>query len=76
MICTPVPTEVCSLQKSAAHGACCLSVAQRCFVECGVHDCPPQVVPVSQRTLRDGSVRLEQVIWVPNETVRTCLSSR
>lgn len=24
---------------------------------------------VSQRTLRDDSVRFEQVIWVPNETV-------
>ena len=29
-----------------------------------------QAVPVSQRTLRDGSVRFEQVIWVPNENVR------
>lgn len=25
---------------------------------------------VSQRTLQDGSVRFEQIIWVPNETVR------
>ena len=25
---------------------------------------------VSQRTLADNSVRIEQVIWVPNETVR------
>lgn len=37
-----------------------------------------QAVPVSQRTLRDGSVRFEQVIWVPNENVRpiACAVSR
>ncbi len=47
-----------------------LSSVQRCRPPNIVLLSCTQAIPVSQRTLRDGSVRFEQVIWVPNENVR------